>query len=54
VYGFKTDKEFVNTIEHNIRKRGAMDKLISDCARAETKTRIKDILRALVISDWQS
>ena len=54
VYGLKTDKEFVNTLEDNIRERGAMDKLISDCARAETSTRIKDILRALVISDWQS
>jgi hypothetical protein len=31
-----------------------MDKLISDCARAETSTRINDILRALIISDWQS
>jgi hypothetical protein len=54
VYGLKTDKEFVNTLEDNIRERGAMDKLISDCARAETSTRIKDILRALVIAEWQS
>ena len=54
VYGIKTDKEFVNTLEDNIRERGAMDKLISDCARAETSTRIKDILRALVIAEWQS
>lgn len=29
-----------------------MDKLIGDCARAETSTRIKDILRALVIAEW--
>ena len=28
VYGIKTDKQFVNTLEDNIRKRGAMDKLI--------------------------
>ena len=54
VYGIKTDKEFVNTLEDNIRERGAMDKLISDCARAETSSRVKDILRALVIADWQS
>ena len=54
VYGVKTDKEFVNTLEDNIRARGAMDKLISDCARAETSSRVKDILRALVIGDWQS
>jgi hypothetical protein len=29
VYGLKTDKYFVNTLEDNIRERGAMDKLIS-------------------------
>ena len=54
VYGCKTDKQFVNTLEDNIRERGAMDKLISDGAKAETSTRIKDILRALVISGWHS
>jgi hypothetical protein len=32
VYGIKTDKEFVNTLEDNIRERGAIDKLISDYA----------------------
>jgi hypothetical protein len=31
-----------------------MDKLISDCARAETSTCIKDILRTQMISDSQS
>jgi hypothetical protein len=35
MYGLKTDKAFVNTLEDNIRERGAMDKLISDCAKAE-------------------
>ena len=29
-YGVKNDKKFVNTLEDNVRKRGAMDKLISD------------------------
>jgi hypothetical protein len=33
VYGIKTDEEFVNTLEDNILKQGAMDKLISDCAK---------------------
>jgi hypothetical protein len=28
-------KEFVNTLENNIREREAMDKLISDCAKAD-------------------
>jgi hypothetical protein len=47
-------KQFFNTLEDNIRKRGAMDKLISDCVSAETSTRIYDIFCALIISDWKS
>ena len=54
VYGLKTDKEFVNTLEDNIRERGAMDKLISDCAKAESSNRVKQILHALCISSWYS
>jgi len=54
VYGMKTDKEFVNTLEDNIRKRGAMDKLISDRAQVEISNRVRDILRTLMIDDWQS
>ena len=54
VYGLKTDKEFVNTLEDNIRERGAMDKLISDCSKAEMSSRVKQILRALFISSWYS
>jgi sensor c-di-GMP phosphodiesterase-like protein len=34
VFGLKIDKEFVNTLEDNIRDRRAVDKLISDCAKA--------------------
>ena len=49
-----TEKEFVNTLEDVIRKRGAMDKLISDSARVEISRRIKDILRNLIIDNWQS
>jgi hypothetical protein len=41
VYGLKTDKEFVNTLEDNIQEWGAMDKLISDCAKAETSECVK-------------
>jgi hypothetical protein len=54
VYGLKTDKELVNTLEDNIRVRGAMDKLISDCAKAEMCSRVKDILRAFFIGAWYS
>ena len=54
VYGMKSDKQFVNSLEDNIRQRGAMDKLISDSAQSEISTRVKDILRDLFIDDWQS
>ena len=53
-YGMTSDKQFVNTLEDNIRKQGAMDKLISDSAQVEVGKRVKDILQALVIDDWQS
>ena len=54
VYGMATEKEFVNTLEDQIRKRGAMDKLITDSARVEISKRVQDILRSLCIDDWQS
>ena len=54
VYGCKTEKQFVNTLEDNIRKRGAMDKLISDRAQVEVSGRVLDILRSYVIDSWQS
>ena len=53
-YGCKSEKHFVNTLEDNIRTRGAMDKLISDRAQVEISKHVKDILRALFISSWQS
>ena len=54
VLGMSTEAEFVNTLEDNIRKRGAMDKLITDSSRIEISKRVKDILRSLCIDDWQS
>ena len=50
----KTDKEFINTLEDQIRKRGAMDKLISDRAQVEISEKVRDILGAYLIDDWQS
>ena len=37
-----------------IRKSGAMDVLISDRAQMEISNKVKDILRHLIIDDWQS
>ena len=42
-YGMSTYKEFVNTLEDNIQKRGAMDTFISDSARVETLKQVQDI-----------
>ena len=53
-YGMKSDKEFVNTLEDCIRKRGAMDTLISDQAQAEISKRVLDLIRAYCVNDWQS
>ena len=53
-YGTKTDEPFVNTLENNIRKRGAMDKSISDRAQVVIGKRSHDIMRAYCIDDWQS
>ena len=53
-YGMKSTAAFVNTLEDNIRQRGAMDKLITDGAKTELSARVKDILRNLCIDDWHS
>ena len=50
----KNNKKFVNTLEDNIRKWGAIDELISNQAQVEISKRVHDILRALFIDDWQS
>ena len=50
----KTKKQFMNMLQDMIRERGAMDKLLSDSTQVEVSERVKDILRALHISDWQS
>ena len=54
VYPMKSGKQFVNTLEDNIRRRGAMDKLLSDSAKTEISNKVMDILRAYHISNWHS
>jgi hypothetical protein len=48
VYDLKTDKSSVNSLEDTIRKLGAMDKLISDCAKAEMSERVKKFFALFV------
>ena len=53
-YGIKSTKQFINTLSDNIRKRGAMDTLISDGGKYEISKRVADLLRSLFIQDYQS
>jgi hypothetical protein len=53
-YGMKTEKQFVNTLEDNIRKRDAMPRLLSNRAQVEISARVVGILCALHIRQWQS
>ena len=52
--GLKSPKQFVNSLEDNIRKCGAMDKLVSNRVQMEIGQHEQDILQALFISSWQS
>jgi hypothetical protein len=54
VHPLKNMSQFVNTLEDEIRKRGAMGKLISDHVTNNISNKVLDILRHLCIEDWQS
>lgn len=54
VYSMKTSKQFVNTLEDIIIARGAPTRLLSDSATLEISERVKDILRTMLIGNWQS
>ena len=53
-YGIKATKQFINTLSDNIRKRGAMDTLISDGGKYEISQQVTDLLRSLFIQEYQS
>ena len=46
VHPVKRDGQFINTLEDQIRERGAMDMRISDRATVEISKKVKDVLRA--------
>ena len=46
-YPMKSGKQFVNTLEDIIRRRGGMDKPLSDSAKTEISNKVMDILRAI-------
>ena len=54
IYPMRSGKQFVNTLEDNIIRHSAMDKLISDSPKNEISHKVKDNPRAYNISDWQS
>ena len=54
VYPLKSQKQFVNTLEDNIRFWGAMTKLISDYAKVEISNKVKDIHMMYHSSRWNS
>ena len=54
IYPMRSGKQYVNTLEDNIHRCSAMDKLISDSAKNKNFHKVKDILRAYNINDWQS
>ena len=51
VYDIEFDKQFVNSLEDNITQRGKMEKLKSDSVQSEINTRVKEILRDLLIDE---
>ena len=54
VYGMKTDKQFVNTLEDIIHERGDPTRLLSDHAILIGSNRVADILRAYCTGQWTS
>ena len=53
-YPMKSGKQFINTLQDNIRRRGAMDELLKDSAKTEISNKVMEILRAYHISNWHS
>ena len=54
IYGIKTDSQFIQALQDNIRERGAPNRLLSDRARVIISKSVQDVLRTLCIGDWQS
>ena len=53
-YPMKSGKQFVNTLEDNIRRRRAKEKLLSDSAKTEISNKVMDNLRTYHILNWHS
>ncbi len=53
-FGMKSGNQVPGMLTDVIRKRGAPKRILSDSAANETSSRIKGILCAVCIDDWQS
>jgi hypothetical protein len=53
VYGMKTEKQFVNTLQDKVHEHGALSQLIRDRAQVEISVCVVGIFRALHIGQWQ-
>ena len=51
IYPMRSGKQFINTLEENIRRCRAMDKLISDSANPYISHKVQDILRAYTANE---
>jgi hypothetical protein len=54
VYPLQMSRQFINTLEDNVRFRGAPTRLVSDRAQVEISGRVLEFLRVYGISSWQS
>jgi hypothetical protein len=53
IYGTKTEKQFVNTLEDNILERGALSRLLSGRAQVDISVCVIGIFRVLHIGQWR-
>ena len=54
VFGMTNEDEFINTLSDVVRKRGAMDTLVSDHAQVEMSKRVNEFLREYIIRARQT
>ena len=48
-YGIKSQKQFINALNDNIKSRGAMNTIITDGGKYEISKKVADLLRSLFI-----
>ena len=53
-YGIKGQKQFINTLYHNIKTRGALNTFFTDGGKYEISKNVADFLRSLFIKQYES